>query len=297
MRRLHRHESSARSTGSGDPVRIVASGMWRTGSRMRANSGRKRNDGARRQREQLGEQLPDPGRERINAWTREIGRELVAASSRISEPNFASIHPDDLAFLFRAYDRRFLKGFARRRLAPGALVFRLSSRMTRSGGTTTCRVSADGGADYEIAVSTEILFNGFADGDPPVSVAGIPCANRLEALQRIFEHEIVHLVEFLGNGESNCGARPFQELAHRLFRHRNHTHKLITRVERAAQVGIRVGSRVTFVYRGRRLAGRVNRVTKRATVLVEDPEGERYSDGGRYRKYYVPLKGLELADG
>lgn len=132
---------------------------------------------------------------------------------------------------------------------------------------------------------------------PPVSVAGIPCANRLEALQRIFEDEIVHLTVFLGAGESNCGAPPFQELAHRRFWHRNHTHKLITRVERAAQRGIRVGCWVAFLYRSERLAGRVNRVTKRATVLVEDPRGDRYSDGRRYRKYYVPLAGLELADG
>lgn len=256
-----------------------------------------RGNRARRRRSSSAEPFPDPGRKRIDAWTREIGRELLAASSWIDEPNFTAIHPDDLAFLFDAYDRRFLKGFARRRLTTGALMFRLSSRMTRASGKTTRRVLADGGADYEIAVSTEILFNGFADGDPAVSVAGIPCANRLEALQRILEHEIVHLVEFLRTGESNCGAPPFQDLAHRLFRHRNHTHSLITRVERAAQRGIRVGSRVAFVYKGERLSGRVNRVTKRATVLVEDPRGERYSDGGRYRKYYVPLAGLELAEG
>lgn len=264
---------------------------------MPGKRNRKRGNRAQQRRSSSAEPLPDPGRGRIRAWTREIGRDLVAASSWIDEPDFGAIHPDDLAFLFDAYDRRFLKGFAGRRLAPGALVFRLSSRMTRAGGKTTRRPRADGGADYEIAVSTEILFNGFADGDPSVSVAGIPCANRLEALQRIFEHEIVHLVEFLRTGESNCGAPPFQELAHRLFRHRNHTHKLITRAERAAQRGIRVGSRVAFIYRGERLAGRVNRVTKRATVLVEDPRGERYSNGRRYRKYYVPVAGLELADG
>ena len=29
---------------------------------------------------------------------------------------------------------------------------------------------------------------------------------------------------------------------------------------------------MTFLYRGKRLQGRVNRITKRATVLVEDPE-------------------------
>ena len=258
---------------------------------------RKRGNRARRRPSSYAEALPDPGRKRIRAWTCEIGREILAASPWIDQPDFTAIHPDDLAFLFQAYDRRFLKGFARRRLAPEALAFRLSSRMTRAGGQTTRRVRADDGVDYEIAVSTEVLFNGFADGDPPVSVAGIPCANRLEALQRIFEHEIVHLVELLRTGETNCGAPPFQELAHRLFRHRNHTHTLITRVERAAQRGIRVGSRVAFMYQGKRHVGRVNRVTKRATVLVEDPQGERYSDGRRYRKYYVPLAGLELEGG
>ena len=264
---------------------------------MRPSSSGKRRDEAPSRRGRLDEHLPDPGRKRINAWTQEIGQELVAASSWITRPDFTAIHPDDLAFLFEAYDRRFLKGVARRRLAPGVLTFRLSSRMTRAGAKTTRRPRADGGADYEIAVSTEILFNGFADGDPRVSVAGIPCANRLEALQRVFEHEIVHLVEFLRTGASNCGARPFQELAHRLFRHRSHTHKLITRAERAAQRGIRVGVRVSFSYRGKRLVGRVNRVTKRATVLVEDAKGERYSDGKRYRKYYVPLGALELRGG
>lgn len=266
-------------------------------TRMPGKRKRKRGNRARRRQGPSAEPLPDPGRERIREWTLQIGRELLTASSWIDGPNFTAIHPDDLAFLFRAYDRRVLRGFARRRLAPEALVFRLSSRMTRAGGQTTRHVRTDGAATYEIAVSTEILFNGFADGDPPVSVAGIPCANRLEALQRIFEHEIVHLVEFLRTGESNCRALPFQELAHRLFRHRNHAHTLITRVERAAQRGIRVGSRVAFVYQGAQLVGRVNRVTKRATVLVEDPNGDRYSDGGRYRKYYVPLAGLELAEG
>jgi hypothetical protein len=37
----------------------------------------------------------------------------------------------------------------------------------------------------------------------------------------------------------------------------------------------------------------VNRVTKRATVLVEDARGVRYSDGRRYAKFYVPVGMLE----
>ena len=40
------------------------------------------------------------------------------------------------------------------------------------------------------------------------------------------------------------------------------------------------------------------RITRRATVLVESPEGQHYSDGKRYQKFYVPLDMLEkLGDG
>jgi hypothetical protein len=90
----------------------------------------------------------------------------------------------------------------------------------------------------------------------------------MEALQRIFEHEIVHLIEQLCWGNSDCAAMRFHDIAQRLFLHRAHTHNIITRRERAAESGIRVGSRVAFSFEGQRLAGRVNRITKRVTVLV-----------------------------
>jgi hypothetical protein len=51
---------------------------------------------------------------------------------------------------------------------------------------------------------------------------------------------------------------------------------------------------VTFAFEGKWLTGRVNRVTKRVTVLVQDPEGPLYSDGFRYKKYYVHIARLEL---
>ena len=51
---------------------------------------------------------------------------------------------------------------------------------------------------------------------------------------------------------------------------------------------------VGFTYSGQWLRGRVNRVTKRATVLVEHAKGRKYTDGKRYLKYYVPLGELEV---
>ncbi len=233
----------------------------------------------------------------IRALANAVGHEALDRSPYLDTPDFTSIHPDDVGILVRACDRHFLNGAIAELLGPAPLHFRLSKRMTRSGGKTTRREYPGNRTEYEIAVSTTILFDGFAEDDPKVRAAGLPCANRLEALQRIVEHEIVHLVEFLWTGSSNCRAAPFQRFARSVFGHRSHTHELITKRERAARRGILVGSPVTFPFRGRRLTGHVNRITKRATVLVEDPAGDRYSDGKHYRKYYVPVELLKPVTG
>jgi hypothetical protein len=225
-----------------------------------------------------------------------IHQTVLTYSRYIRAANYTVIHPQDLELLFAAYDERFFAGLCRLALDGRKLRFRLSPRMTKAGGTTARFVTAAGETFYEITVASSMLFEGFGQHDRQITVCGLECENRLEALQRIFEHEIVHLIEQLCWQNSNCSAARFQDIARRHFLHRAHTHKLITRRERAAQSGIRVGSRVTFLFEGRPLAGRVNRLTKRATVLVEDPEGERFSDGHRYRKYYVPIVHLKLQE-
>jgi hypothetical protein len=233
--------------------------------------------------------------EAIQQAVRQIHQVVLAHSQYIRAANYTVIHPEDLELLFAAYDKVFFAGLCRSALDGRKLRFRLSPRMTKAGGTTARFVTAAGETFYEITVASSMLFEGFGTMDRRITVCGLECANRLEALQRIFEHEMVHLIEQLCWQRSNCAAPRFQEIARRLFLHRAHTHKLITRRERAAQSGIRVGSSVTFLFEGRRLTGRVNRLTKRATVLVEDPEGESFSDGLRYRRYYVPIVHLQPA--
>ena len=228
----------------------------------------------------------------IRALQQEIGDRLLAESSCVRDPDFTTLHPDDLRFLFQAYDDRFLGGLCAKAVAPGTMGFRLSRRMTRAAGKATRLARASGKVDYEISVSTVLLFDGFGPSDRDVTVAGLPCVSRLEALQRIFEHELVHLVEYVGWAKSSCRAKRFRTIATRLFGHQEYTHQLITRRERASAMGIVVGSPVAFTIDGKRLVGRVNRITKRATVLVSDPSGQEYSDGNRYSKYYVPLSAI-----
>jgi hypothetical protein len=119
---------------------------------------------------------------------------------------------------------------------------------------------------------------------------------RLEAAQRVFEHELIHLAEMLVFGRSSCAAEPFRELAWGWFGHTETKHDLVTQQERArAKFDVRVGDRVTFTFEGTPYTGVVNRITRRATVLVEDARGQAYSDGKRYLKFYIPLTMLQRA--
>lgn len=149
--------------------------------------------------------------------------------------------------------------------------------------------------EFEIAIATTPLFDTFrVSGD--AKVGGLVCRNRLEALQRIMEHEMLHLAELLLFRDSNCSAKPFKGSVRRLFGHTESNHTLLTPKDIARKkLGIACGDEVTFLADGQRHRGFVNRITKRATVLVRDPKGIRYDDGERYSKFYVPLTMLKRA--
>ncbi|MFP6763691.1 MAG: hypothetical protein VB858_08735 [Planctomycetaceae bacterium] len=242
-------------------------------------------------------QIEGPRRslDEIRELTQEIHDVLLAESKSVCEENFTSIHSNDLEHLFNLYDEFFFNSelgpATRRNNTP--LTFRISKRMTRVGGTTTrYRHHQKRGPrwSYEIAISSTLLFSTFHDVNRTIEVTGIECRNRVEALLRIFEHELIHLTEMVAWGDSSCSQSRFQTLAFRHFAHTEATHQLITPSERAAhRFGIRPGDRVQFRVDGSRYEGFVNRITRRATVLVEDQNSPLYSDGKHYAKFYVPL--------
>ena len=48
---------------------------------------------------------------------------------------------------------------------------------------------------FGMVVSTFLLFQNFREAGRPVTVGGLACRDRLEALQRTFEHELLNLAE------------------------------------------------------------------------------------------------------
>lgn len=244
--------------------------------------------------------------ESIAARGAAIHAAMLRDSPHLGSPNFECIGDDDLLRLFRLYDEHAFEGALRAevdRQAAGRLAFRLSRRLTRCGGTTTQhrrRRTVAGAtvvdARYEIAISSTLLYQTFADLNRTVRVSGVECHDRLQALQRIFEHELLHLAEWLAWGRSKCSAARFQELARRIFAHTDYKHDLVTQRERAAaQYQVHVGDHVAFEHEGHTRIGLVNRITRRATVLVESPSGAPYTNGKRYARFYVPLQLLRKA--
>jgi hypothetical protein len=237
--------------------------------------------------------------EKISDDTRRIHAAMLSKSEHIDDPNFTSIHPDDLSLLFAEYDNEFFGGQIKESLGTIPLHFRLSKRMTSAGGKTACYTDRTSGKRrYEISVSTTILFGCF-DGEDhrPITASGIICRDRLDALQRVMEHELVHLIEMLLWVKSSCSQSRFHLITRRFFGHTENKHQLITPREKAmVKFGIQPGMAVRFRFDGVEHKGFVNRINKRATVLVEDRRGESYSDGKRYAKFYVPVQLLEAVE-
>ncbi len=236
--------------------------------------------------------------EQVQVRTAQIHAAVLSQSKWLNDVNFTQIHPDDLRHMFVQYDALFFGGRIMKALGSTPLGFRLSSRMTSAGGTTlTTTNRKTGQRRHVITASTAILFGCFQDDHRPLKACGIVCRDRLDALQRVMEHEIVHLIEQLAWQESSCAQSRFQSITRRFFGHTEHKHNLITPRERAlVKFGIRAGMKVRFRIDGQEHMGVVNRISKRATVLVEDARGVRYSNGKHYAKYYVPVQMLQAAE-
>lgn len=199
----------------------------------------------------------------IVARTRSIYEDFLCEAPNVDRGNFECLGGGDLEVLFRMYDSAFFEGCLAEAVQHDGLAslgLRVSSRMTSAGGKTgrTRRKVRMGGAlvemtRYEIAISGILLFRTLAEVDREILVNGVRCSDRVEALQRVFEHELLHLAELLLRGRSSCRAALFQDAAKRLFGHTEVTHRLVTQQERAAHsFDLRAGDRVAFEHDGER---------------------------------------------
>lgn len=227
-----------------------------------------------------------------------VSRLFMEESVNIKTQDIKVISPMDVELLFSLYDRVFFDLWFRDGFR-GRFKFSLSKRMTKSAGMTICPKNIKNmkteDAVIEIKIAPDIILShGTLDGSH--KVGGIQTKNSLEALQLVMEHEIIHVIEFVTYGRSSCKGKRFKTMAHDIFGHTESTHSLPTPSRIAYEdIGIRIGSTVTFPFEGECLSGIVSNVNKRATVMVRDNKGIWQDTKGRsYSKYYVPLSKLTI---
>lgn len=227
---------------------------------------------------------------------------VLGKSIRINRANFIGFATSDLKLIVDCYDQMLLGGAIEELLLlRGArLSFQINNRLRTSAGRLVTRKLPGGTKEYRLESSASMFFRSFSEEyQGPFTVNGLLARDRLSALIIVMEHETLHLVEELMFHQTSCSRNRFRRLAFAWFGHTESTHALLTPREEARRQGIHVGDQVRFHFQNRDYCGLVNRVTRRATILVpcEGGEGELYNDGMSYQKFYVPLTLLEKVDG
>ncbi|KYH29004.1 MULTISPECIES: SprT-like domain-containing protein [Clostridium] len=219
--------------------------------------------------------------------------EFIYRSNNIKHGQISKISAEDLELLFNLYDKYFFNDYFKK-FFKGTLDFSLSKRMSRSAGKTIIPkinpILEEEKQRYEIRIGVTFLFQ-YYELDREKIVAGVKTEDSLHALLMVFEHEIIHLIEFYIFGSSSCKNKRFKTIAKNIFNHKDVYHSLPTSREIVHEsLGIKIGDKVSFLHEEEIKNGIVNRINKRATIMVLDSRGN-YIDGqgNRCIKYYVPL--------
>lgn len=225
----------------------------------------------------------------------EIKKQFIKKSINYLEYGLVEISAVDLKILFNLYDEIFLEEIFQKYKMN--INFSISSRMTSAAGKTLAK-KRNGKLlnDFEIRLS-KVFFNNLLKTKENREVCGLKCEDRLMAVMLIMEHELVHLLEFVLYGDSNCSNPRFKILAKNIFGHTQSYHKLPNNREILKRdKNMELGERVCFDFKNRKLEGILYKVNKRAVVMVKSENGQ-YSDkkGNRFEKYYVPLEKLRLS--
>ena len=226
--------------------------------------------------------------EEIENKRNEIRNKIIEKSCNIKTGSIKVISERDLYITLELYDEIFFNNCLKENFRDN-LKLSLSKRMSSNAGKTVVK-----GDNYEIVISVKLLFN-YDDVKRNKKVSGIVTKDSLHSMQLIFEHELIHLIEFYIFKKSSCKKQRFKTLSKNIFAHKDVYHQLpLDREIVTNGYGYNIGDKVTFIFKGDRYNGIISSINKRATVMVLDSKGE-YVDKykNRYTKWYVPLKNLK----
>jgi len=139
--------------------------------------------------------------------------------------NVLEMTPTDLWNLFKAYDKLFFNDEINSHIVESG--YTLKFRTTGDKDFVTDGICIGSHCDYTITIPIEFFKN--VNGTKTINVAGHQCKDQLECLQRVFEHELCHLVIFMFCKDryiTDQHGKLFMSTVNDLFRHTDYRHYL-----------------------------------------------------------------------
>lgn len=151
-------------------------------------------------------------------------RKLISDTLVTPENKYADVtlFPNLLDNMYKLYDYYFFSNLISNSLAKvgGSAIFKFTDRMTSTGGS--CGIV--GRCTYEMKISSDRLNKLTPENISNVHANGITPINKIEALQLIFEHELVHMILQMFSIAKEMHGPFFQKIALNLFGHTDFRH-------------------------------------------------------------------------
>lgn len=224
---------------------------------------------------------------------RKVINEYAADKLFNGDFNMEQIRKDDLRALTELYDEILLNGIIKRMFkgSKWKLDFDISGA-TRSAGL--CKTI---GCSYTISISWPVFKDLFKSGskEEHYSINGILCYNKLECLQVVLEHELMHMISDTAPDIPNpIPARDrvysahgllFKQLVMAFYGHTGVTHSLhIDQSKVSSKSDFEMGDVVNFeLASGENLTGRIIKMNPVTAVILT-------AEGLKYKSSYRPLK-------
>ena len=147
--------------------------------------------------------------------------------SKLVEKKLVDIDEDDLNSLFYLYDSVFFGNKINDYMKSNNYVFNLtaSSRLKSYAGLFKARIYRNT-SKFSIEIAVKLINKQFKVDKSPVYVGGLECIDRIELSQRILEHEISHLLEYIVWNETGDNNKRFKDILSKLWGHKENWHRL-----------------------------------------------------------------------
>jgi hypothetical protein len=229
----------------------------------------------------------------IDSLRKSIHNEL---STTISV-NFSDLKNSDIKRLFDLYDDYFFGGSIMEKInSSGSTIKFTSSSLGGSTFAGKCIMTKAGmKCTFELRFPSKLFLKLFTQkgSNKLLKTNGIICRDRLECLQLVFEHELVHLIMHLWNYYDKSGdlysshGKLFQCMTKSLFDHTDYRHELFNEFEEGTEFITKkvafVGMDVYILVDGKNIYGKITKVNPKKAIIQTE-------SGKMYKSSYVLIR-------